>query len=226
MTTRSVVIRQGVLSKNDALAAGLRERFSAAGVFVVNLLSSPGAGKTALLERALRELRARGLRVAALVGDPATDCDARRLARSGAAVRQIDTHGRCHLDAEMVGAELRAFDLAGLDYLFIENVGNLVCPASYDLGQHLRVVLLAVTEGEDKPLKYPATFNSADLVLITKRDLAAACRFERAATHANVRALRPDVELLETSALDGSGLAEFYALLEARRVAALAVNAS
>ncbi len=220
MATRIVEIRQGVLNKNDRLAAELRTRFHAAGVFVVNLLSSPGAGKTALLERVLGALRARGRRVAALVGDLETDNDARRLARSGAPVKQIMTHGRCHLDAELVGAELGAFALEALDYLFIENVGNLVCPSSYDLGEDLRVVLLAVTEGEDKPLKYPGAFNSADVVLISKIDLARACEFDGAAAHTNVHALRPDVTLVETSARTGAGLEDFYALLERRRAAA------
>lgn len=162
MTTRIVELRRGILKKNDELAAGLRERFKAAGVVALNLVSSPGTGKTALLERTLRELRARGARVAALVGDLETDNDARRLAASGAPVRQINTHGICHLDAEMIGkglADGRLPDLSALDYLFIENVGNLVCPSSYDLGESIRVALLSVTEGEDKPLKYPTLFN-------------------------------------------------------------------
>ena len=152
MTARIVDVRQGVLSKNDALAAELRQRFRAAGVTVLNLVSSPGAGKTALLERTLADLLARGRRAAALVGDLATENDARRLARSGAPVRQIVTAGICHLEAEMVAAHLAGWDLAELDFLFIENVGNLVCPSSYDLGEDARVVLLSTTEGEDKPL--------------------------------------------------------------------------
>ncbi len=158
MTTRIVELRRGILKKNDELAAGLRERYAAAGVLVLNLVSSPGTGKTAFLERTLRELRARGARVAALVGDLETDNDARRLAASGAPVRQINTHGICHLDAEMIDKHLEGWEgveLGGLDYLFIENVGNLVCPSSYDLGEKIRVALLSVTEGEDKPLKYP-----------------------------------------------------------------------
>ena len=178
MTTRIVELRRGILKKNDELAAGLRERFGAAGVLVLNLVSSPGTGKTALLEVTLRELRKRGARVAALVGDLETDNDARRLAASGAPVRQINTHGICHLDAEMVGKHLQDWagvELGGLDYLFIENVGNLVCPSSYDLGEAIRVVLLSVTEGEDKPLKYPTMFNSADAAVVTKIERAS-CR--------------------------------------------------
>ncbi len=155
--TRIVELRQGILKKNDELARGLRARYAAGGVLVLNLVSSPGTGKTAFLERTLRELRARGARVAALVGDLETDNDARRLAASGAPVRQINTHGICHLDAEMIDRHLAGWEgveLSGLDYLFIENVGNLVCPSSYDLGEGIRVALLSVTEGEDKPLSH------------------------------------------------------------------------
>src|ERR1700741_3006194 len=180
MTTRIVELRQGILKKNDELARGLRDRFTSSGVLVLNLVSSPGTGKTAFLERTLRELRGRGVRVAALVGDLETDNDARRLAASGAPVRQINTHGICHLEAEMVGKHLEEWDLATLDYLFIENVGNLVCPSSYDLGEKIRVALLSVTEGEDKPLKYPTLFNSADVAIITKIDIAEPCGFDRA----------------------------------------------
>ena len=182
MTTRIVELRQGILKKNDELARGLRERFTAAGVLVLNLVSSPGTGKTAFLERTLRDLRAQRRPVAALVGDLETDNDARRLAASGAPVRQINTHGICHLEAEMVGKHLEGWDGSRtLDYLFIENVGNLVCPSSYDLGEKIRVALLSVTEGEDKPLKYPTLFNSADAAVITKIDIAEPCGFERAA---------------------------------------------
>src|SRR5262249_34342994 len=145
MQPRIVEVRQGILKKNDLLARGLRDRFRAAGVYVVNLVSSPGAGKTAFLEETLRRLHTTH-RVAALVGDLATDRDAQRLGRSGARVQQITTGTVCHLDAEMVGASLADWDLADLDILFIENVGNLVCPASYDLGEDLRAVLLSVTE--------------------------------------------------------------------------------
>ncbi len=205
MQPRIVEVRQGVLKKNDLLARELRQRFQAAGVYVVNLVSSPGAGKTALLERTLTELNAR-CRVAALVGDLATDNDAQRLGRSGARVRQITTGTVCHLDAEMVAAALEDWDLDALDILFVENVGNLVCPASYDLGEDLRAVLLAVTEGEDKPLKYPTIFNGADLALITKIDLADAVGFQRDEALRNLRAVRPGIEVLETSARTGAGM--------------------
>jgi hydrogenase nickel incorporation protein HypB len=209
MTTRIVELRQGILKKNDELARGLRSRFESAGVLVLNLVSSPGTGKTAFLERTLRELRLQGSRVAALVGDLETDNDARRLAASGAPVRQINTHGICHLEAEMVSRHLEGWDgvnVGQLDYLFIENVGNLVCPSSYDLGERIRVALLSVTEGEDKPLKYPTLFNSADAAIITKMDIAEAVGFDREAAMRNIRAIRPDIRIFETSAKSGAGM--------------------
>ncbi len=209
MTTRIVELRQGILKKNDELARGLRGRFEDAGVLVLNLVSSPGTGKTAFLERTLRELRLRGSRVAALVGDLETDNDAQRLAASGAPVRQINTHGICHLEAEMVSKHLEGWpgvELEGLDYLFIENVGNLVCPSSYDLGERIRVALLSVTEGEDKPLKYPTLFNSADAAVITKMDIAEAVGFQREAALRNIREIRPNIRIFETSARTGSGM--------------------
>jgi len=209
MTTRIVELRQGILKKNDELARGLRGRFEAAGVLVLNLVSSPGTGKTAFLERTLRELRQRGSRVAALVGDLETDNDAVRLAASGAPVRQINTHGICHLEAEMVSKHLEGWpgvELGGLEYLFIENVGNLVCPSSYDLGERIRVALLSVTEGEDKPLKYPTLFNSADAAVVTKMDIAEAVGFNRDAALKNIREIRPNIRIFETSARTGSGM--------------------
>jgi len=169
MNTRVLEIRKGVLNKNDELARGLRDRFVEAGVLTVNLVSSPGTGKTAFLERTLTALRESGARVAALVGDLETDNDARRLAASGAPVRQINTHRCCHLEAAMIAEHLEGWDLSSLDFLFIENVGNLVCPASYDLGEKLRIALLSVAEGEDKPLKYPGMFNSADIAVISRK---------------------------------------------------------
>ena len=222
MTTRIVELRQGILKKNDELARGLRERFTSSGVLVLNLVSSPGTGKTAFLERTLRLLRERGSRVAALVGDLETDNDARRLAASGAPVRQINTHGICHLEAEMVGKHLEGWDgveLGQLDYLFIENVGNLVCPSSYDLGERIRVALLSVTEGEDKPLKYPTLFNSADAAVITKMDIAEAVGFEREAAVRNIRAIRPNIRIFETSAKSGAGMEDWLAYLAEEQAA-------
>jgi len=204
--TRLVEVRRNVLKKNDLLARALRERMQAAGVFVVSLVSSPGAGKTTFLEKTLTELR-KTRRVAALVGDLATDNDRDRLARSGAPVRQITTGTLCHLEAEMVEQALDGWDLAELDLLFIENVGNLVCPASYDLGENQRIVLLSVTEGEDKPLKYPTIFNSADVAVITKIDLSEACEFDRAAAVRNIHAVRPELPVFDVSAKTGQGMA-------------------
>ena len=213
MTTRIVELRQGILKKNDELARGLRGRYEAAGVLVLNLVSSPGTGKTAFLERTLRDLRELGAKVAALVGDLETDNDARRLAASGAPVRQINTHGICHLEAEMVAKHLDGWELADLDYLFIENVGNLVCPSSYDLGERIRVALLSVTEGEDKPLKYPTLFNSADAAILTKMDIAEPCGFDRATALKNINEIRPGIRIFETSAKTGAGMTEWLAYL-------------
>src|SRR5205085_2529075 len=185
---RLVEVRQHVLKHNDTVARALRARFHEAGVCAVSLVSSPGAGKTALLETVLGRLRER-YRVAALVGDLATDNDARRLARSQAPVRQITTGTVCHLEAEMVRTALQSWDgcdVGALDFLFIENVGNLVCPATYDLGEDLRLVLFSVTEGEDKPLKYPTIFNTADVAVLTKADLAEAVEFDAAAARRNI----------------------------------------
>jgi hydrogenase nickel incorporation protein HypB len=217
MTTRIVELRQGILKKNDELAAGLRARYAAGGVLVLNLVSSPGTGKTAFLEWTLRELKTQGARVAALVGDLETDNDARRLAASGAPVRQINTHGICHLDAEMIDKHLDGWELGSLDYLFIENVGNLVCPSSYDLGEKIRVALLSVTEGEDKPLKYPTLFNSADAAVITKMDIAEACEFDRELALRNINEIRPGIRIFETSAKTGAGMVEWLGYLAEAR---------
>ncbi len=217
MTTRIVELRKGILKKNDELAAELRARYTDGGVLVLNLVSSPGTGKTAFLERTLRELKAAGARVAALVGDLETDNDARRLAASGAPVRQINTHGICHLDADMISRHLDGWALNELDYLFIENVGNLVCPSSYDLGEKIRVALLSVTEGEDKPLKYPTLFNSADAAVITKIDLAGPCGFDRDAALKNINEIRPGIRIFETSAKTGAGMEEWLNYLAEAR---------
>jgi hydrogenase nickel incorporation protein HypB len=178
----------------------------------VSLVSSPGSGKTMFLEKTLSLLRPR-YRVAALVGDLATQNDADRLSRSGAPVRQIVTGTVCHLEAEMVRSSLAGWDLSELDYLFIENVGNLVCPASYDLGENARVVLLSVTEGEDKPLKYPTIFHSADLAIVTKLDLAEAVEFDFEAARENLSAVRPGLPFLSLSAKTGANMEEWLKLL-------------
>jgi hydrogenase nickel incorporation protein HypB len=213
--TRLVQVRQKVLKENDIVARALRQRFREAGVLVVSLVSSPGAGKTALLEQVLTRLGSEA-RVAALVGDLATENDAERLRRSRAPVRPITTGTVCHLEAEMVNKALEGWQLAALDYLFIENVGNLVCPSSYDLGEDLRAVLFSVTEGEDKPLKYPPIFNTADVALISKIDLASAVEFDVAAAQRNIQAVRPGMQVLEVSAKTGQGLDQWLGLLRAR----------
>jgi len=218
MTPRIVELRQGILKKNDQLAAGLRGRFRAAGVYVVNLVSSPGSGKTLLLEKTLAALKDAGIRTAALVGDLETENDAQRLARSGVPVRQIQTHGICHLEADMVERHLKGWDLSHLDILFIENIGNLVCTSSYDLGESCRVALLSVTEGEDKPRKYPSLYHSADVALITKIDLAEVCEFDREAAHASLLDVRPGLRLIETSAKTGQGMEEWLGFITRKAV--------
>jgi hydrogenase nickel incorporation protein HypB len=216
--TRLVEVRQHVLKNNDVVARELRARFHQAGVFVVSLVSSPGAGKTLLLEKLLGLLR-RQYRVAALVGDLATDNDAQRLARSQVPVKQITTGAVCHLEAAMVQTALEGWDINELDCLFIENVGNLVCPATFDLGEELRLVLFSVTEGEDKPLKYPTIFNTADVALITKMDLATAVEFDRPAAHRNIQSVRPGMQVFEVSAKTGQGMEEWLGFLQDRRSA-------
>src|SRR6202166_1752660 len=203
--TRLVEVRQNILKRNDILARELRRRFHDAGVYVVSLVSSPGSGKTALLEKTLTLLRP-NYRVAALVGDLATENDALRLARSQAPVKQITTGTLCHLEAAMVQTALEDWDLDQFDFLFIENVGNLVCPASYDLGEDLRLVLISVTEGEDKPLKYPTIFNSADVAVVTKLDLAAAVEFDWHTAYNNIQAVRPGMQVFKLSAKSGEGM--------------------
>ena len=210
---RLVEVRKNVLKQNDVLARALRERFREAGVLAISLVSSPGSGKTAFLERTLTLLHTR-YKVAALVGDLATENDAARLARSQAPVKQIITGTVCHLEAAMVQNALDGWNLRDLDFLFIENVGNLVCPSSYDLGEDLRCVLLSVTEGEDKPLKYPTIFNSADVAIITKSDLAAAVEFDEALTRRNIQAVRPGIQVLKLSAKTGAGMSDFLEFLE------------
>ena len=214
--TRLVEVRTRVLKQNDVVARALRERFRETGSFVVSLVSSPGAGKTLLLEATLREFRDR-CRVAALVGDLETDNDARRLARTGVPIRQINTGTICHLEAEMVRQALTDWSIGPVDILFLENVGNLVCPATYDLGEHLRAVLFSVTEGEDKPLKYPTILHTADLAIVSKIDLAAAAEWDRRAARANLHAVRHDLPILELSAKTNVGMDAWFTLIEARR---------
>ncbi|MCP9926303.1 hydrogenase nickel incorporation protein HypB [Cyanobium sp. CH-040] len=220
-TIRTLPLHTALLQHNDAGAAALRQRFAAAGVRAVNLLSSPGSGKTALLEALARRLAEGGGdpdRLAVIVGDLATDNDARRLQAAGLAAAAITTGQACHLEAAMVAEGLHRLHHQGvaleqLELLVIENVGNLVCPGAYDLGESLRVVLVSTTEGEDKPLKYAPIFHGADLVLITKIDLADVVGFDRAAAHAAIARVAPQARVLETSARSGEGLDVLIALL-------------
>jgi hydrogenase nickel incorporation protein HypB len=216
---RMLQVRRNVLKENDLIARALRDRFQQAGLVVVSLVSSPGSGKTTLLERLLTDLN-REHRVAALVGDLATENDAARLARSGAPVRQITTGTVCHLDAKMVEQALAGWNLEELDFLFIENVGNLVCPSSFDLGEDLRLVLVSTTEGEDKPLKYPTIFNTADVAVVSKLDLASAVGFDLEKLCANIQGVRPGMPILKLSARTGDGFEELRQLLSSQRALA------
>jgi hydrogenase nickel incorporation protein HypB len=213
---RIVAVRQGLLKRNDELAAENRKQFLEAGVRVINLASSPGAGKTALLERTLKDLHSLQ-KMAVAVGDLATENDALRLHSTGAQAVQIVTGTVCHLDAQMVQNVLPQFDLDNLDVLFLENVGNLVCPSSYDLGEAARAILLSVTEGEDKPLKYPTIFNTADIVVITKIDIAEAVGFNRELALENIQRARPGVKTIEVSSKTGQGLNEWYDFVKGER---------
>ncbi|QGV77075.1 hydrogenase nickel incorporation protein HypB [Streptomyces ficellus] len=202
---RVVDLQQAVLAKNAMAAGVLRSELTARGTTVVNLLSSPGSGKTALLERELSIARERGVTTAALTADLATENDAVRLSRSGVPVKQVLTDGLCHLEADMLAGHLHQWLPEDTRLLFVENVGNLVCPASYDLGESLRVVLASVTEGEDKPLKYPTAFGLAHLVVVTKSDLAVPAEFDEAAFRAHVQQVNPGVEVVLSSVRTGEG---------------------
>lgn len=215
-TIRHLPLGQGVLLKNDEQAKVNRERFHSLGLITINFLSSPGAGKTALLVRSLSDLGEKHP-CAVIVGDLATENDAQRLRRPGVEVVQITTGNVCHLEANMITRASEQLSLTGRHYLFLENVGNLVCPASFDLGEDLRVVLFSVTEGEDKPLKYPKIFKSADLILITKIDLAVATDFDREQALHSLTTIAPQARILEVSSRTGQGMNEWYAWLEEQR---------
>ena len=210
-----------VLNENARVAAKLRERFREHRVLVVNLISSPGSGKTTLLEKTLETLP-RGSRVAVLTGDLQTENDANRLKRYGYPVKQITTGGTCHLDARMIEKHIADWNLAELDLLIIENVGNLVCPSSYDLGEAAKIVLLSVTEGEDKPLKYPSIFFKSELMVLTKTDLLPYVPFNVEEAVANARRVHPGMEVVKIACLAGDGMREWMTWLENRKLAFLA----
>lgn len=215
MNTRMVEVRAKVMKQNDLLARSLRKRFQQHNTCVIGLVSSPGSGKTAFLEKVLAGL-SRNHRVAALVGDLATENDAARLQRATPNVKQITTGTICHLDASMIEKALEDWRLDDIDFLFIENVGNLVCPSSYDLGEELRLVLLSATEGEDKPLKYPTIFNSSDIAIITKMDMADAAEFDLAAARRNINSVSPGMKIFEVSSKTGLGMEEIFSFFDAQ----------
>ena len=211
---RRLELHQPLLSRNDSQAARNRDHFKRHGLRTINLLSAPGSGKTALLEQLARHWPRPPIGV--IVGDLATDNDARRLQLAGARAVQIRTGDLCHLDAALVDQAFSQLDCSGMDLLVIENVGNLVCPAAFDLGEQRRIALLSVTEGEDKPLKYPALFKSADAVVINKADLAEAVGFNRRSAIANLNAIAPQAALFELSARTGEGLDALIHWLDAK----------
>jgi hydrogenase nickel incorporation protein HypB len=211
-----VPLERKVLNENDRIAAMLRARFRERDMLCLNIISSPGSGKTTLLENTLASF-AHGERVAVLTGDIQTDNDAARLRRFNFPVKQITTGGTCHLDARMIERHLADWQLEDLDLLLIENVGNLVCPASYDLGEAAKIVLLSVTEGEDKPLKYPSIFFKSDLLVLTKTDLLPYVPFDIEAAAENARRVHPGIEIVRLSSLTGNGFQPWLAWLEQRR---------
>ncbi|MBF0171056.1 MAG: hydrogenase nickel incorporation protein HypB [Nitrospinae bacterium] len=211
-----IEVKKNVLAKNDEIAARLRQTFAKAGVTVLNLVSSPGAGKTALLVKTLTDLKER-FRMGVIEGDQRTANDAERIAATGAPVVQINTLSACHLDASMVETALPEVDLHGLDFLFIENVGNLVCPAGYDLGEAMKVVVMSTTEGEDKPVKYPKMFRVSSAVVLTKTDLLPHLDFDADAAMACARSVNPALVPFRLSVKSGEGLAQWYDWLAALR---------
>jgi hydrogenase nickel incorporation protein HypB len=205
---RIVTIERKVLEKNDSVAAANRARFAARKLFTINIVSSPGAGKTSLLERTLEYLQGR-LRIGVIEGDVQTDLDAQRVGRYGVPVVQIVTNGGCHLEAKLVETALDRLDLAALDLVVIENVGNLVCPANFDLGEQMKVVVLSTTEGDDKPLKYPAMFRNASVLVINKIDLLPYVPCDISAMTRHAREINPDLIVFETSCQTCDGVARW-----------------
>lgn len=215
MAVRTIDVRERVMARNDAIAAQVRERLRAAQVPAFNLVSSPGAGKTLLLERTLADL-GRELAIAVVTGDVQTQNDADRLARhTDRLVQAVVTNGACHLDARQILAALDSIDLDSIDLLFIENVGNLVCPASWDLGEDAKVALFSVTEGEDKPAKYPKLFQQASTLVFTKLDLLSHVPFHMEQAVRFARQVNPELEILSTSALAPGGMEQWYHFVRA-----------
>jgi hydrogenase nickel incorporation protein HypB len=212
-----ILVEKKVLNENQKLASELREKFREHKILVVNIISSPGSGKTTLLERTLERLD-KSRRIVVLTGDLQTENDAKRLAQWGFPVKQIITGGTCHLDARMIEKHLAEWPLETIDLLIIENVGNLVCPSSYDLGEHFKIVMLSVTEGEDKPLKYPSIFVKSELMILSKVDLLPYVPFSAELAKKNARSVHPGIEIIETSS-KGDGLAAWMEWLDAKLAA-------
>jgi len=207
---KKIDIEKKVLSRNDELAAELRRKFNDRKILTLNLVSSPGSGKTSLLEKTLEQLKDK-LNMVILAGDVQTENDAQRLIEAGGeTVRSITTGGACHLDAKMVGEALEGIRLDAVDVLFIENVGNLVCPSGFDLGEDMKVALISVTEGDDKPLKYPAMFRKSSALIINKTDLLEHCDFDMDELKGNAGMVNPDIEIMEISCRSGAGLETWY----------------
>jgi len=209
---KKISVETDILAKNNLLAARNRALFTTKGLFVLNLVSSPGSGKTTILERTLTDLREK-FRCAVIEGDQQTDNDAVRIAATGVPVKQINTGAGCHLDAHMIGHTVEGFELDNLDLLLIENVGNLVCPASFDLGENHKVVVLSVTEGEDKPLKYPQMFHAADVMLLNKVDLLPHLDFDVESCKEMARRVSPGITIFEVSSRTGAGMDAWYGWL-------------
>jgi hydrogenase nickel incorporation protein HypB len=215
LAEKTIAVEADILSKNNRLARENRDLFFRKGVFVLNLVSSPGSGKTSILERTLTDMK-ENCRFAVIEGDQQTDNDAVRISATGVPVKQINTGAGCHLDAHMVSHAADAFDLDDLDVLMIENVGNLVCPASFDLGEHHKVVVLSVTEGEDKPLKYPAMFHNADVMLLNKVDLLPHVDFDAGKCKEMARRVNPDIVIFDVSSKTGEGMEAWYQWIASR----------
>ncbi len=220
-----VPLERKVLSENDRVAASLGARFAADNILCLNLISSPGSGKTSLLERTLESFD-RSERAAVLTGDIQTENDAKRLARFGFPVKQITTGGTCHLDARMIERALLDWRLQDIDVLLIENVGNLVCPSSYDLGEAAKIVVLSVTEGEDKPLKYPSIFHKSELLILNKIDLLPYVPFNAVVAEANARSIHRDMDIVRVSCQTGEGIAEWLSWLDRKRKVSRAAAAA
>jgi hydrogenase nickel incorporation protein HypB len=213
---KTIPVKTRILSENDRLAAENRAWFNQQGIFVVNLISSPGSGKTSLLVETLKALKGK-MSCAVIEGDQQTDLDAQRIAETGFPVRQVNTGQACHLDASLIKKAVTELAIIGLDMLFIENVGNLICPAEFDLGEHAKVVLISVTEGEEKPLKYPLIFHLSSAAVLTKIDLIPHLKFDLALTEKNIHKVNPRAKIIKTSTYTREGLQEWLDWLETHK---------